>query len=341
MRAPVAQISCCKSHCEAGRRRSVRKRPGITTEAVSVVKGLTARRPVHLLYHGIRDRDASCVDAETFERQVLFLKKYFEVGRLTPDAGAAEGERPRVTISFDDGYRNNAEIAAPILKRHEVPATFFVCGRHSRGRGLLWFSYLEALETCFGGGGFDYHGEFIDMSAEARRDNMERLRRHLLSLRPHPEAMYQEIEANLPSIGDFLDEHDLRMRYAGLTEEQIGQLSACDLFSVQAHTEDHPFLPSCTAAEAHRQLDENKRWIERITGTPCTEVAYPGGDYDEGTISLCRRTGFTRGFAVMSKNLTSPEYEIPRIGIYARSLSVLAVKLVFGHQIRAWGIPVG
>src|SRR5437867_7373081 len=131
------------------------------------------------------------------------------------------------------------------------------------------------------------------------------------------------------------------MRYAGVTEEQITELAEDDLFSVQAHTEDHPFLTLCSPHDALKQLSENKTWLESITGKPCLAVAYPSGDYDSLTVDLCKSLGFENGFAVISKKLNFAAYEIPRIGVYSKSVKVLAVKARFGHTIRGLRVPVG
>ena len=51
--------------------------------------------------------------------------------------------RGLIAVSFDDGYADNLTIAAPILKKNEVPATFFVVA------GLLgetfWWDELVGL----------------------------------------------------------------------------------------------------------------------------------------------------------------------------------------------------
>ena len=300
------------------------------------------RLPVGLLYHGIPDRDDAFVDGSSLEKQLLFLKKHFEIVGLSGSVSEARrSAKPRIALTFDDGYRNNAVVAAPVLRRHRVPATFFVCNRHTQSDSYLWFSYLRALEKHFVGNGFQCHGEFIDMSRSRRQESCRRLREHLLSLRPHPSAMYLEIENHLPLIGDFVERQELEMRYAGLSEEQIADLAADSLFSVQAHTVDHPFLTLCSREEAEAQLRKNKTWLEGITGNECSVLAYPSGDYDAETVNLCRSLGFKHGFAVIPRKLNLPPFEIPRVGVFSKSLAVLAVKARFGHAIRNLGVPVG
>src|SRR5262245_20670944 len=59
------------------------------------------------------------VTASTFERQLTILMKHFQIvtlGALLENEGiAAQSARPRCVITFDDGWRDNYDLALPIL----------------------------------------------------------------------------------------------------------------------------------------------------------------------------------------------------------------------------------
>ena len=80
-----------------------------------------------LTYHSVGQRDHEMnVMPEAFRRQMAWLAEHVPV---IPLEEAVEG-RSGVAITFDDGYRDNLENAAPILREFGFPATLFmVAGR--------------------------------------------------------------------------------------------------------------------------------------------------------------------------------------------------------------------
>jgi len=78
--------------------------------------------------------------AAEFESQIRALSRFF-----TPLALGEAVERLRkgtlpahaACVTFDDGYRDNVDVALPILRRHGVPATFFIATGYLNG-GRMW-----------------------------------------------------------------------------------------------------------------------------------------------------------------------------------------------------------
>lgn len=83
-------------------------------------------------FHRINDRlppDSLTFRSRMFERFCRYFKQNF---RVVPLAEQIEGFRRgsdiggTLSITFDDGYLDNYEVAAPILERLGLPATFFI-----------------------------------------------------------------------------------------------------------------------------------------------------------------------------------------------------------------------
>lgn len=58
-----------------------------------------------------------------------FFKKHFSVKPLSELISRLRENAPvdnMLSITFDDGYRDNFDVAAPILRQYDLPATFFV-----------------------------------------------------------------------------------------------------------------------------------------------------------------------------------------------------------------------
>ncbi|MEM6599702.1 MAG: polysaccharide deacetylase family protein, partial [Cyanobacteria bacterium P01_C01_bin.69] len=89
-----------------------------------------------LMYHSVPSSaevpwmdPRNCLSAERFEQQMQFLSRdrnVISIERLTQQLKHGEQlERGTVAITFDDGYLNNLQVAAPILARYGLPATIY------------------------------------------------------------------------------------------------------------------------------------------------------------------------------------------------------------------------
>jgi peptidoglycan/xylan/chitin deacetylase (PgdA/CDA1 family) len=129
-------------------------------------------RVVVLLYHRVSDafRDKVTIGVEQFDQQMRWLADHCRLVSL--DAlidGSLPADGPLVAVTFDDGYRDNYENAAPVLIRHGVPATIFVSTDHVAenkpfdhdlskiGHGLPNMSWDQIRELSAEGIGFGSH----------------------------------------------------------------------------------------------------------------------------------------------------------------------------------------
>lgn len=108
---------------------------------------------------------------------------------------------------------------------------------------------------------------------------------------------------------------------AGLSTEQLKEMSDSGIISIQSHTETHPSLPTVTNFE--EELGGIKGKLEGITGKRVTAIAYPAGHYDERVLEETKKY---YDYAVTTKpgvaDLQSSLYELRRIRIsYSTTLS--------------------
>lgn len=85
-----------------------------------------------VLFHRVDDRlkgnPIACTAAD-FRRYCAFFRAHFDVipvGELVRRLRAGEDVGGCLAITFDDGYRDNVDVAAPILQLYGLPACFFI-----------------------------------------------------------------------------------------------------------------------------------------------------------------------------------------------------------------------
>ena len=95
-------------------------------------RALLRKRAIVVLFHRVDDRcasDAISCSVEKFDRFCSFFRRYFVVvplSQLVDKLRRGEDISRHLAITFDDGYLDNHDVAAPRLKQHDLPACFFI-----------------------------------------------------------------------------------------------------------------------------------------------------------------------------------------------------------------------
>ncbi len=244
-------------------------------------------------------------------------------------------DRPLSVVTFDDGYADNLEQAAPILARHGVPATVFIAAAaisHKQefywdalGRILLRPDLPPDLSLNIGSTehSWDFSGEAIqDASWDVRRPPGCAAQKAYLEIagltRNLPPAGREEVLDRLFAWSGISRNPPKRDRT--MTEAEICRLTASGLITVGAHTVNHPVLSVLEPRVQAREIQESRLRLEKIINRPVSTFSYPFGraqDYSRQTVKLVREEGFRcacSNFAGLASRWTNP-FELPRICI--------------------------
>ena len=244
------------------------------------------------------------VDAAEFDAICAWVRDWFQVLPLDEAVDRlARGSLPAraLTITFDDGYRDNREVALPILQRHGLTATFFVSTGFLDG-GRMWNDTVieslrgspkEALDlTALSGGRLGRLALGAPGDAATRRAALDAVLPFAEYLAPEARADFvaglaEQAAARLPD--------DLMMASAQVTELHRAGMQ------IGAHTVNHPILTRLSDAGVRDEMAGSKAALEALTGAPVTLFAYPNGqpgqDYAEREVATARAVGFRAAMA--------------------------------------------
>jgi len=78
-----------------------------------------------------------------------------------------------------------------------------------------------------------------------------------------------------------------------------------DLVSFGAHSMTHPHLTRVSEDQARAEVRDCRDQMFRIFGADVRTFAFPYGDFDQNTVSLCREAGYQRAFSIIPQ-VTDP-----------------------------------
>jgi peptidoglycan/xylan/chitin deacetylase (PgdA/CDA1 family) len=210
-----------------------------------------------------------------------------------PSRLAEPDAKPFAALTFDDGYRDNLEHAAPILRRHRAPWTLFVTADFAEGRGRLWWLELERAIARLEQVSLTVGEEALDLPSRTAAEKRDAFEAVYWRLRAGPEEALLATIARLSESAGGVPENLVRRLCLGWDE--IAELARDPAVSIGAHTMTHPMLAKHDEARARREIAGSKAIIEEKLGRPVRHLAYPVGDRTSAgprEFRLAREAGF-------------------------------------------------
>lgn len=269
---------------------------------------------------------------ETFEDLLRHLQRNYETVALTgaPPSWERRNGKPRFAVTFDDGWKDTCDVAAPLAEKFKVPVTVFVCpglaGQSSpfwpEKIRRVWLAARRSLPT---------QKEFLDLMAELGVRNIQ-------STGASAEFEFEMLVNRLKEFAPPERERILRevlefeRKYgtaptstqmdATMTWEDTVHIKALGS-QIGSHTQNHQILPKLPSAQTRKELCDSKLAIQKMLGCECTLFAYPNGSWSKEVRELVIQAGYSQAFSNETGVWTSAtdSWVIPRVNIWEGSVS--------------------
>ncbi|MEJ8476151.1 polysaccharide deacetylase family protein [Roseibium algae] len=233
------------------------------------------------------------------------------------------GRKRYAVLTFDDGYRDNLEIAYPILKKLKAPFTIFVSsGLIDRTTELWWI----ALERIIGANDAlhlsDYGGKDVVCRTSCEK---EACYVQLTKWLTHDVSEYDQ-RVIIRSLADRYD-FDLSALADELmmTWDELRQLGQDPLVTLAAHTHAHHALARLNDADADADIWTGIARMQSELGRKPKHFAYPYGNMtavSERDATLLLAAGFSSAVTTLPGVLKSVNARdlmmLPRVSLNGR-----------------------
>jgi len=311
------------------------------TGVLSVLERIAFRsrpRLIVLTYHRIANPGTDLyyepvisATPESFRAQVKWLRSRMHVITLDElDAKIQTGSPWResvVLLTFDDAYRDNFDVAAPILREFEAPATFFIPTGFLETPALPWWDAIAYVikktqvqrltldRDC------NEHTSplTIDLEATTRTAAIATI---IGAFREDAVGDERSVLDQLAARAKVSVDHEGLGRGLFMNWEQVRTLADSGMgLTIGSHGHGHRKLAVLDEDAQRHDLAASKQILEAHLNREVAALAYPygwSGTYTSQTKALAAQTGYRLSFA-SQQGVNRPgaldPYEIRRLGV--------------------------
>lgn len=248
--------------------------------------------------HTVRNYTKKHLEVNEFEdvlRRLRTLGNPISMGEVVSAHKEARCLPPNsYAITFDDGFANNFHIAAPILRRHETPAMFYLTSSFVENNEGSWTDLIEyAVESVdevrFKHDCFQPTSPIKSVADKiAFLDKIRGIVKSDANLDPYEFAL-ELWKQN--GVNRFIPDSELDQK---MTPHEVAKLAADPLFMVGGHSRTHRVMSFLSSAELKAEVSTSIQSLKSWTGQEIVHYSYPEGlahCYSEEVISCLKEYG--------------------------------------------------
>jgi peptidoglycan/xylan/chitin deacetylase (PgdA/CDA1 family) len=277
-----------------------------------------------LMYHRVRDTipskledPALSVTSVTLKMHMKQVSRSFDIVPLSTLLAFPRNDRGMCAVTFDDGWLDNYEIAFPILKKHNIPATVFVPTDLVGKTDAFWFDGITNLSEA--AASMNQERLFLDhfakvvpawQASELTRESVSTLVSFMKQL--PADTLEDMIHKGYEVLG--IEPHVSR---SIINWDEISEMNKGNI-EFGSHGCRHYVLPALNSLLKKREILCSLDALEERGLADHPVFSYPNGDWDEESISYLRQNRYEGSVAtrVGYNNSRTNRYLLNRIGLH-------------------------
>jgi peptidoglycan/xylan/chitin deacetylase (PgdA/CDA1 family) len=297
-----------------------------------------------LNYHRIGNSDDDLFDPGVFSatedqlyEQISYLKRHVSLVTLQEAVAFVEGtisdktKRCRVLITFDDGYRDNYELAFPILRSHGVQAVFFIVTSLVGSCYVPWWDHIAyVIKTA-------RQRQFClrypaDLAVDVDKNGITKSLRDVLSFYKRPENT--DAARFIRELGEEAKGNDLPETIRRFLNWDEAREMTSGGMAIGSHTHSHHVLSQLETDQQRLELAQSRALLREQLGIEAEALAYPVGapsSFSDQTQRLAHEVGYRAAFSFhggTNQHGMMRRYDLKRVGIGDQSWCRFRVQAV-------------
>lgn len=226
-----------------------------------------------------------------------------------------------VVFTFDDGYKDNLEIAYPIFKKYEIPFTVYIATGIPNRTAILWWYILEDMLLQNNAVQFSWNEKehFYYSRTSVEKEKAFEL---IQSFIHQNFTLENHMELFAAIFKDFQSDLTINSSTLGMNWDEIRSLNNDPLVTIGAHTVNHFNLSKLPDEVLRSEILDSKIELEEQLVQPITHFAYPYGKSQHASVrefECTNNLGFKTSTTTKIGNLFNSNSQmlcsLPRINI--------------------------